>query len=66
MRLPELQNDNKEAKKLSLEGLSERWKDIEQVLHFEGLLYVPKVIRLELISRHHNNLFAGYFGIKKT
>ena len=66
MRLPELQDDDKEAKTLRSEGLSEGWKDIEQVLHFQGLPYVPKVICSELISRHHDNPLAGHFGIEKT
>ncbi len=65
MRLPELQDDNKEAMKLRSEGLSEDWEDIEQVLHYQGLLYVPKVICSELIIRHYNDPLAGHFGIKK-
>ncbi len=52
--------------KLRLERLPEGWKDIEQALHYQGLSYVPKVIRSELISRYHNNPLAGHFGIKKT
>ncbi len=52
--------------KLSSEGLLEGWEDIEQVLYYQGLLYVPRVIRSKLISRHHNNLFAGNFGMEKT
>ncbi len=66
MRLPELQDDNKEAMKLRSEGLPEGWEDIEQVLHYQGLPYVPKVICSELISRHHNDPLAGHFGIEKT
>ncbi len=66
MRLPELQDDDKEAMNLSSEGLPEGWEDIEQVLHYQGLLYVPKVIRSELISRHHDDPLAGHFGIEKT
>ncbi len=67
MRLLELQDDDKEAKKLRLEQvLPEGWEDIKQVLYYQGLLYVPKAIRSELISRHHNNPLAGYFGIEKT
>ncbi len=54
-RLPELQDDNKEAKKLRSDGLSEGWKDIEEVLHYQGLLYVLKVIRSELISTYHDD-----------
>ncbi len=68
MRLPELQNDEKEAKKLRSEQviLPEGWEDIEQVLHYQGLPYVPKVTRSELINRHHDNPLAGDFGIEKT
>ncbi len=66
IRLPKLQDDDKEAMKLRSEGLPEDWEDIEQVLHYQGLLYVPKVICSELISRHHDNPLAGHFGIEKT
>ena len=27
---------------------------------------MPKAIRIKLISRHHDNLLAGHFGIEKT
>ncbi len=66
MRLPELQDDDKEAMNLRSERLPEDWKDIEQVLHYQGLPYVPKVICRELISRHPNDPLAGHFGIEKT
>ncbi len=36
------------------------------MLYYQGLLYVPKVIRSELISKHHDDPLAGYFGIEKT
>ena len=36
------------------------------MLHYQGLLYVPEIIRTELISRHHDDPLAGHFGIKKT
>ncbi len=66
MRLSELQDDDKEAKKLRSERLSEYWEDIKKVLYYQGLLYFPKVIRSELISRHYNDLLVGHFGIKIT
>ncbi len=66
MRLPELQDDDKEAMKLRSEGLSEGWKDIEQVLYYQDLSYVPKVIHSELISKHHDKPLASHFGMKKT
>ncbi len=65
IRLPELQDDDKEAKKLRSEGLSEGWKIIEQILHYQGLPYVPKVICSELISRYYDNPLVGHFGIEK-
>ncbi len=55
MRLPELEDDDKEARNLRSEGLPEGWKDIEEVLHYQGFPYIPKVIRSELISRHHDD-----------
>ncbi len=66
IRLPELQDDDKEAMKLRSEGRPEGWEDIEQVLHYQSLLYVPKVIRSELIIRHYDNPLASHFGIEKT
>ncbi len=66
MRLLELQDDDKEAMKLRSERLLEGWEDIEQVLHYQGLPYFPKVIRSELISRHHDDSLAGHFGIEKS
>ncbi len=66
IRLPELQDDDKEAMKLRSEGLSESWQDIKQVFHYQGLPYILKVICSKLISRHHDDLLAGHFGIKKT
>ena len=37
MRFSELQDNDKEAKKLRSEELPEGWKDIEQVHHHQGL-----------------------------
>ena len=41
------------------------YQDIDRMLYHQGLLFVPKVIWMEFISRHYNNLLAGHFGIKK-
>ncbi len=66
MRLPKLQDDDKEAKKLRSEQiLPESWEDIKQVLYYQSLSYVPKVIYLKLINRYHNDPLVGHFGIKK-
>ncbi len=66
MRLSKLQDDNKESMKLRLEDLLEVWEDIQHVLHYQSLQYISKVIRSELISRHHNDPLADHFGIEKT
>ncbi len=36
------------------------------MLHHQSLPYVPKIVRTELISRHHDDPLAGHFGIDKT
>ena len=66
MRLSELQDNDKKAMKLRLEGLLESWENIEQVLYYQGLPYVLKVICSKLINRHHDNPLVGHFGIEKT
>ncbi len=35
------------------------------MLYHQGLLYVPEIVKTELISKHHDDLLAGYFGIDK-
>lgn len=66
MRLFELQDNNKEANKLRSKGLLEGWKKTKEMLHYQGLQYVLKVIYSELINRHHDDSLAGYFDIEKT
>ena len=36
------------------------------MLYYQSLLYIPKVIRSELINKHHNNPFTNHFYIKNT
>ena len=36
------------------------------MLDQQALPFVPEVIRIELISRHHADLLAGHFGIETT
>ena len=62
-----MQENDKETKLLKrTAGLLEGWKDVEGVLQYQGLPYVPEIIRSKVISRHHNDLLAGHFGIDKT
>ena len=67
LQLSNLQKKNEETKRLrGSAGLLENRKDVEEVLQYQRLPYVPEIIRSEVISRHHNDLLAGYFGIDKT
>ena len=66
LRLPELQDNDKEAIALRAGGLPEGWEDVEGVLQYQGLPYVPEIIRSEVISRHHDDPLVGHFGIDKT
>ena len=44
----------------------EGWEEVEGVLQYRGLPYVPEIIRSKVISRHHNDPLVGHFGIDKT
>ena len=66
LRLPELQDNNKEPKVLRAGGLLEGWEEVEGVLQYRQLPYVLEIIRSEVISRHHDNPLVGHFGIDKT
>ena len=42
------------------------YEEINDILYYQSLPFIPKAIWTELISRDHNNLLAGHFGNKKT
>ena len=68
LRLLELQDNDKEAKVLrsDVAGLSESWKDDKGVVQYQGLPYIPEIIRSKVISCHHNDPLIKPFGIDKT
>ena len=66
LRLPDLQGNDNQARKLRAAKLPEEWEDIKGVLQYGGLPYIPEIIRSEFISRYHDNSLAGHFGIDKT
>ena len=63
LQLQELQESDSEAQELRTK---DGYQDIDGVLHHQGLPFVPEAIRMELISRHHDDPLAGHFGIEKT
>lgn len=66
LRLLALYIVNQDALTIREKGLKEGWKYIDEVLHQETLPYMPEIIKAKLISRHHDNLLAGHFDIKKS
>ena len=67
LRMQDLWEKNEQAWKFRLDQLGkDNWKDINGILHYQGLSYVTEIIQTELISRHHNNSWVGHFGIEKT
>lgn len=38
-------------------------ENTDNVLSYQNLSYIPKITDRELIRRHSDNLFVGYFGI---
>ena len=67
LRLHKLQAKDKQARKLKVnqQPSQQGWKNIDNVLHHQGLSYVSKIIQTKLINRHHNNPLAGHFRIEK-
>ena len=65
LRLQERQETNSNAQELRQQG-QKRYEKVDGMLHHQGLLFVPKTIRIELISRYQTNLLAGHFDIEKT
>ena len=51
LRLSELQESNPEAQELkSKEQLPDDWEDINRVLYYQGLPFVPEAIQTEIIN----------------
>ena len=65
LRLPELQESDNKAWKIRADGLN-GYEEVNGVLHHQCLPFIPEIIWTELISQHHNDPLAGYFGVNKT
>lgn len=49
------------------QGLKDSWEvNANGVLYREDFLYMPRIIKTQLISRHHHNLLVDDFEIEKT
>ena len=65
LRLQQLWEIDFETQKLKQKEQKD-YKKINRVLYYQDLLFLPNVIWIKLINRHHNNSLIGHFGIKKT
>ena len=63
-RLARLHESDKEARKIRTEGLN-GYEELDGVLYYQKLLFVPKVIWTEIISQYHNKPLVNHFGINK-
>ena len=66
LTLVELQAEDGQTRKIRAEKPGRNWEDSDGILHYQGLLYIPEIIKTGLISRHHDDPLADCFGIKKT
>ena len=65
--LAELQESDEEVRRIRAAGeLQDGYKEVDGVLHHQGLPFIPEIIRTELISRHHDDPLSGHFGSDKT
>lgn len=62
LRLQELQEIYFKAQKLRQQP--ESYKEINKILHHQGLFFLLKVIKTEITSRHHDNPLANHFNIE--
>ena len=65
LKLSELQESDDKARKIRAKRLKSDNEEVDGVLYHQGLFFIPEAIRIELISRHHDNPLARHFGIDK-
>ena len=66
LRFQELQGEDKQTPELKADQpIKDGWENINSVLYHWGLSYIPEIIRIKFINRHHNDPLAGHFGIEK-
>ena len=65
LRLQELQEANSEDQELKQQK-RKSYEEIDKIFHHQSVLFISNAIWIELISHHHKDLMAGYFGNQKT
>ena len=66
LRLPELLAEDQEARKIRKQDLKDSWEEnADMVIYNPNPLYIPEIVKTELISRYHDNPLAKHFRIDK-
>lgn len=65
LKLLELKKNALETRKI-WKNLPQGWEDIEGILYYHKLFYVPEIICSKLISHHYDDMLTDYFEIKTT
>ena len=66
LRLQELQETDSGAQKIRATPLQDGWKEVDGLLHHQGLPYMLKIVCFKLISNDYDDLLVRHFGIDKT
>ena len=45
LRLVKLQAENSQVWKIRVEKLGGNWQDFDKILHYQGLSYIPEIIK---------------------
>ena len=60
-----MEKEGSKAKEMQLKKFGKNSKGSDEILDYQGILYVPKIIISTQIDRHNHDLLLGYFYIKK-
>ena len=66
LQLPKLQWEDQVVREIRKKNLKESWEELKEVLHYKGRLYLPEIIRTEIMNKNHNNPLVGHYGVEKT
>lgn len=66
LKLQKLKGSNFQAQKVRKRSLQKSWENIKWILHHQSLIFIPKIIWIELINQYYDDSLTSHFGIKKT
>lgn len=66
LRLSKLQAENQKELENQKIRSKKRLEDADGVIYWENVIYVPKTIKIKVISRYHDDLLIGHFENKNA